>query len=174
MSLILGLEYENEYDPRVKDELEQLIASLQQFSTARGAVIRLDTTQLLLSGDSGMTWTPNSSQNLSHVCYAELGNKLVWFSFSLVNTSVGGTVSGSLQFTLPNGWYVKNDRMFIVPLLYNDNGGGTTTGTIQTNAVGTSAPPATNTLKFARIGGTNWTASTAATSVYGQIIVELL
>jgi hypothetical protein len=91
-----------------------------------------------------------------------LWGKTMAVAFDIDDTTVGGTPNTSLQITLPVASTYAASGSFV----YDDNAGGDRVG------VFTLAAEATL-LRLFKSDGSNWTASTNATRVRGQLLVEI-
>lgn len=115
------------------------------------------------TGSGSMTWTVDSGDITTQSYY--LRGRTLTVAFYIGATTVGGTVSTSLQisnvayggFTIP-----KTTLAFA---LYNDNGGGNTQGIVQAIAGDTKLSISKNT--------GNWALATNATGAQGEITFEV-
>lgn len=109
-------------------------------------------------GNGAQSWTLTSPDQVTFR-YQIINKKMtVWFS--LESTSVGGTPNTDLQITIPASKVcpVQVNGTFS----YVDNGGSITIGQTQINTGQTV-------IRLIKAAAANWTASTNATSVWGQI-----
>jgi hypothetical protein len=112
------------------------------------------------TGNAAMTWTVALADQL--VYRYMLVGKTAAIAFDIDDTTVGGTPNVSLQLTLPVASAYAASGSFV----YDDNAGGDRVG------VFTLAAEATL-LRLFKSDGSNWTASTNATRVRGQLLVEI-
>jgi len=112
-------------------------------------------TQPFLAGDytaqGSMTWTVIAG-NVQHAKFY-LAGRVLHYAYHVNSTSVGGTVSGTLQITVPNGFTLVSTRS---TNNHSDNG---TTGAGMTNAAGTLISLGKSILS------PNWTVSSSNTFV---------
>jgi hypothetical protein len=109
------------------------------------------------TGNGSMTWTL-ASGDVTTLAYEKTGKK-VTVSFTLDTTSVGGTPSNILQIAIPGGFTAT--KLMVNQVFINDNG-TVTGGWCRVSAGGTV-------IQIIKYGSGNFTASTNATAIYGQI-----
>ncbi len=109
------------------------------------------------TGNNSMTWTLTAPDQ-EYYKYKKVG-KTVIVAFKLATTTVGGTPSTALRIALP----FTPTAVFSAPVLVSDNGAATVF------AVGLTA---SNLLSISLVSGSNWSASTNATSMVGTIVFE--
>lgn len=118
------------------------------------------------TGSGAMTWTV-SSGNVVTMRYRLSGRELS-VAFYIQSTTVGGTIDTSL--TIGNAAYggFTTAAQMLSLFLYNDNGGGNTPGFAQSGpSTGTTS------LQLSHNSLSNWSASAAATSIFGTVILEV-
>ncbi len=114
------------------------------------------------TGSSSMTWTVGSGDVETYE-YAMVG-KMMTVLFSINTTTVGGTPDTALKIAIP-GSKVAAKAAYNAMAVISDNS-SLTTGNARVSAGGT-------TIQIFRTDAANWTASTDATSVRGQITFEI-
>lgn len=119
------------------------------------------------SGDTAMTWTVDAA-DVATWAYTLVGNTMTvaWY---LTNTTVGGTPSTYLRIKVPAEKQVV--RLTYNASLYIDNGGASTVGYAGAGRISGTTP--LNYIHLVKAGGANWTATTNATSTWGQISFEV-
>ncbi len=110
------------------------------------------------------TWTVDSGDVLTYA-YLLIG-KTMHISFTISTTTVAGTPNAELRLIIPAGKTAA--KVMTNPISIIDNGGAPTAGICVANTGITH-------LKMYRdfTGTANWTASTNATQVQGQIFIEI-
>lgn len=114
------------------------------------------------TGNNSMTWTLQAG-DVTTYRYDIVGHRMTvaWF---LVTTTVAGTPSTQLLITIPAS---KTATTTIVnTFIYSDNGGTNTVGYATVTAAGT-------TIALTKLDGSNWTAATNTTGVFGEIVFEI-
>jgi hypothetical protein len=112
------------------------------------------------TGSGSMTWTVDSG-DVTTMAYTLIGTTMI-VSFFLVNTTVGGTPSSTLQIAIPGGYSgVKRMRTPINVL----NNATQSTGLAEVQA------SQTDIYLYVDFAASNWVAG--ATDVYGQITFEV-
>lgn len=157
--LTLALAHDG-YDPLVRQELIQLTSAIQRSASTEGVWSDLTDTSLF-GGASLMTWTVELRDLDAR--WTVIGDTLL-LNLNLSNTTVGGTVSGTLRMRLPNGYTAK--RNAVATCAIGDNSSTKVLGTV-------AATKDSPFLAITRFDGANFTASTNNTSVSGQIAVEV-
>ncbi len=109
------------------------------------------------TGNNSMTWTLTAPDQ-EYYKYKKLG-KTVIVAFKLATTTVGGTPSTALRIALP----FTPTAVFGAAILVSDNGAAT---------VFASGLTSSNLLSVSLVTGSNWSASTNATSMVGTIVFE--
>ncbi len=113
-------------------------------------------------GDTGaQVWTVTKSDCLT-LSYRKSGHEVL-FQFWLQLTTVSGTPSTELRFVLPFGWTAL--KACSTPMYALDN--GTRVSIYAWIAKGSKF------LNFTRQDAANWSASTNATFILGQIAIEI-
>lgn len=167
MSLLLGLEYENELPPRVRDELEQLIASIQTgFNGLNGQFapwVDVPYSSASFRPPGAMTWTVDAGDQTS--LRYQLAGKTLTVTFSFINTTVGGTPGPRLDLLIPNSFQAS--KLTYNTYHYIDNG----TYGIGLTAVSPTAPSVIQLFKTDFTA--NWSASASNTAMRGTIIFEV-
>lgn len=111
---------------------------------------------------NGCTWTVESSDQ-STLAYTLVG-KTITLSFYLNSTTVGGTANNQLRVTIPGSFV--SQRLNSATMMYQDNGGAWSMGHVATTGGGT-------TINLSKTDFSNWSASTNATNIRGQITFEI-
>lgn len=113
-------------------------------------------------GASGsMTWSVTSGDVLTNR-KMRAGNTL-WWTFALASTTVGGVVSTELQIALPDS--LRSRKFTVTTIAVDDNG---------TTGVGRAAiSEGASVLRLSKADGSNWTLSTNATEIFGQIAIDV-
>lgn len=171
MSLLIGLEYDNEYDPRVRDELEQLTAGIQTGFNSFGIMKRVESTDIAMTGGTAMTWTRSTATDLTNVFQMRFGTTML-VSFVIQNSTVGGTPSTILQLRIPLGLLPRSGTIHSAPVHIRDNG-TPTTGFCFVDRRSIAASSVQSQIVISRTDGANFTASAGATDVFGQIWFEV-
>lgn len=114
------------------------------------------------TANGAMTWTV-SAGNVATFAYRVRG-AMVLVSLFISNTTVGGTLNNELLVKIPNGFNIAVSKL--VPIQVLDNGvAGSNTGLLSAN----TSVAVNQLLVFKDFGGSNYSASTAATFVRGDI-----
>jgi hypothetical protein len=115
------------------------------------------------TGNGSMTWTVDSGDVTTNA-YIQIG-KLITYSIYLVNTSVGGTPNTALQIVIPSSQTAKKTMMSLCRI--SDSGAAFTPGLISVTASG-------SVIQITKMdGSSNWSASTNATLIMGQLTFEV-
>lgn len=170
-NLLIGLEYDNQYDPRVRDELEQLTAGIQTGFNSFGILKRVASEDIALTGGTAMTWTRSSSTDLTNVFQLTIGT-MMFVAFVIQNSTVGGTPSTILQLRIPLGKLPRSGGIFSSPVYIRDNA-ARTTGFCFVDRRSIAASSVQNQIVISRTDGANFTASAGATDVFGQLWFEV-
>lgn len=150
------------YDPKVKAELDQLTATLQRAASTQGVWIDLTSSDTgLFTGSSLMTWTVEARD--LDVRWTVVGDTLT-LNLHVSGTTVGGTVSTALKMKLPANYTAKRNASAVCAI--GDNSTTLVLGTLTATA---DSPF----VSISRFDGANFTAATDATSVAGQIAIEV-
>ena len=114
------------------------------------------------TGAGSMTWTV-ATASVANISYAIAG-KWMAITIGVIQSSVGGTVASSLQFTIPGGKLSKTraDGTCIV----TDN------GTVGLGRIGCNIP-SSSVIVFQKPDGSNFITSTTNTSVRGFLLFEI-
>ena len=164
MALALGLEFPEQLAPRVRDELEQLTAAIQTAINKIGSWVDVPTDGSAFTGSSAMTWTVEAGDQVN-VRYM-LVNKTMFINVRVDSSTVGGTLSNILRMRLPNNFTVA--RSCSGPCLIYDNSSSTAVlGQMRALKDGML-------VEFIRFDTANYSASTNATSIVGQLAIEVL
>jgi hypothetical protein len=116
------------------------------------------------TGNASMTWTLASGDVTTYASKLDAGSRTMTVEFQLITTTVAGTPNTALQIAIPGG--LTAAKAMLNPILYKDNGGANTIGYCAVSSGGTV-------IQCFTASGGNWTASTNATYVYGQIAFEV-
>jgi len=108
----------------------------------------------------GMTWTLDAGDQAVNA-WAQIG-QLVFWSFVLNATSVGGTLGAQLQLKLPPGITISRQSIGGSGIIYEPGG---LVSQLSLNATGAAF------ITLSKASGANFVASTNATSVFGQAIL---
>lgn len=108
-----------------------------------------------------MTWTVESGDVFVYAYKLEGRTLLV--SFTVITTTVGGSVSDSLQIAIPGGF--TSNRYTASTIWYSDNGTG---GFGRAQVAGSGSV-----IGLAKVDLGNWTLSTNNTSIQGEIAFEV-
>jgi len=116
------------------------------------------------TASGAMTWTLQAG-DVEDYSYTLIGSKTMIISFRLSATSVGGTANLSLRIAIPAGKLAA--RKMLNSCIAVDGGGGVVLAHVQAATVGDAF------IGIFLASGANWTLSTNATAVYGQITIEI-
>lgn len=121
--------------------------------------INFDATRF--TGADSMTWTVQDI-DIDTDRYTLIGHTLI-YGFRIVNTTVAGTPSDTLQIALPGGLVAERSMQGFV---YAKDAGTVEIAVAQVAAGGSH-------VLISKTDFSNWTASTHDTDVYGQVICEV-
>jgi hypothetical protein len=159
---VIGLQSPNQLPDVVREEFEQLAASLQsQVLSPYGVWLSAPSTAGYYSGSGSMTWVPATKTH--PILWRRVG-QLVTFNVWANFTTVAGTPSTTLQLRLPAGMVpaIRSGG----PISYGDNYGD---GDIDCNGIGYwYVIPGYPFIYFRQQSNANWTASSGLTSIHGQ------
>lgn len=113
------------------------------------------------TGNGSMTWTVDAG-DVTTLAYRLSGRTLV-MAFTIVTTTVGGTLNSDLKITIPGGFLAAKDLR--PPIFVQDN--ATRLLGYALTSVGGS------TLQCRRYDDNNWAAATNASQVLGSIEIEV-
>ena len=110
------------------------------------------------TGNNSMTWTVGSGDVVTYM-YTIIGNTMI-INFYIITSSVGGTPSTLLQIAIPASKTSIDD-------VYNacaiqDAGGAAAVGAV-------TVTPGGSVIRIQNLAGTNWSAATNNTSLFGSI-----
>lgn len=114
------------------------------------------------TGNGSMTWTVAAGDVTSYQ-FCLIGRRMI-VNFAIVTSTVGGTPNTELRIKIPLGLSAVKPAVAVIRII--DNGGAPAGGYVLASG--------TNLLCYRDLSGTaNWTASTDATQVAGQIEFEV-
>lgn len=163
MSIGFGLSYEDQLPPTVRDELQQLTASIQSAFSPLGAWVTVTADTASFTGSGLMTWTVEARDQF--VSYTMIGNTMI-LQFFLDATTVGGTVSTTLRMLLPAGRTAVRTCAATCQI-YDNSAATSVLGQIRVTSGSRFA-------EFSRFDGANFTASTNLTYIRGQLACEVI
>lgn len=117
-------------------------------------------------GLGGQTWTVESGDQYTFA-YRKLGRSMT-IAFTLRATTVGGTPSAFLTIAIPGGY---SSARYVTESCYLIENGTPSAGFVISGAVGDSTFLPTR-LHVSRSDAANFTATSGATTVFGQIEIE--
>lgn len=167
--LLLGLEYDNQLPPVVRDEFEQVIAAVQTaFNSFGGAWIAPTFAASDFFGSGAMAWTVTqgsvvTSNGVGTVSYVVIGKTMHWALY-LTGTTVGGTLSTLLEVRVPGGFRING--LHAGTYFYSDAG---------TAGIGywTADQSQSDRVKFAKMDSSNWSASSGVTHIRASMTFEV-
>ena len=163
MSLLLGLEFEEQLPPIVRDELEQVIAAVQAWAGKIDGTGRWTDVPYAAGNFSAVngTWTVDAGDQSIYQYW--LSGDIMHLAFGLSMTTITN-VTGGLRILLPAGYRIAGNHPY-TGLVY-------ASGTVTVLAVITTG---TNDryLTLTRADRSAWTNSTYQQSIQGAITVQV-
>ena len=172
MGLLLGFDRQG-IDPRVADELDQILASIQTWAgKSEGLGKWTDVPySAVLFGQSAGVWTvePGDMQLYQYTIVQDM----MFVRLILFHTTTSAAIGPSLYVSLPDGWRCRDNHYIGVVEWDDDSGGGTYgTGTV----LGTlgSTGRRMNIVRDVLPSSTNWPIATNTLSLRMNLTVPVI
>lgn len=138
------------------------VLGISQFGYTTGTFTTPTFDSARFTANGSMTWTV-ASGDVTTDAYT-LQNKMMTYIFAIETTTVGGTLNNNLIITLPAS--KTSAKRVLIPVVIFDN-----SSSVATAGYGILSASGTY-IAISKSDGSNFTASTNVTSVYGSITFE--